>query len=311
MFRHPIPEFGLIADYFAPLSTIPSKAPLKISLNTGDDCAVIEGEASVAMSIDASVEGVHFLSDMKPEDIGWRCLAVSLSDLAAQGATPAAFFLSLSLSPHHASKSWVSKFAKGLTECASQFSIPLIGGDSTKSSTTVISIQVLGALPQGCFGVTRSGAKAGDDIWVSGRMGLADVDAENPFYARPVPRVELGMALRRVASSMLDLSDGLLSDAWHIAISSKVALHFWVSRIPVTEKEESFFASIGRGDDYELLFTASPSEREAIDSFSAAMQGPLFRIGRVEKCLAPEIIWHKTPEESETLIAPSPSAHHF
>ena len=224
----PIGEFELIARYFQRGS---GAAP-RVELGIGDDCALIDGgpESQWAVTTDMLVEGVHFLADVDPEALGHKALAVNLSDLAACGATPRCFFLALALPA--VDEPWLAAFSRGIFSLADRFGCALAGGDTTRSVQGVtISITALGDVPRGSA-LLRSGALAGDEIWVSGTLGdgalglacrrgavEAAADAASQAIARlerPEPRVGLGERLRGIASSAIDVSDGLAGDLGHI-----------------------------------------------------------------------------------------------
>ena len=264
-------EFSLIARYFAPF------AP-----RIGDDCATLElddGEI-LATSIDTLVEGTHFFSDAPPEQVGYRAVVVALSDLAAMGADPRAITLALTLP--EADETWVRQFARGVERATGDYDVELIGGDTTRGPLT-ISVQVMGALREN-EGIHRGSAQVGDKVFISGPTGdaaaaLTVMAGEWPghlqhkeyllrrFY-QPTARTELGMQLQGIASSAIDISDGLLADAQHICDESDVGIRIDSQAIPLSAALESVpdhdvaltWALTG-GDDYELLFTV-PADRQ-------------------------------------------------
>ena len=229
----PSPEFSLIARYFSSLGRGEA-----VDLSVGDDCAILrlrQGER-LATSTDTLVPGVHFPEDAFPEDIGFRAVAVAVSDLAAMGARPIGMTLALTLPV--LDDFWLNAFSQGLAAAVSAFNIPLVGGDTTRGPLTM-TVQVMGAVPEG-EALMRGGARVGDGVYVSGTLGdaagaLAFMEdnwqpkAEHAEYLlarfyRPSPRLELGWALLGVASSAIDISDGLMADAGHIAAASGVAI---------------------------------------------------------------------------------------
>ena len=264
-------EFSLIARYFSSLGRGEA-----VDLSVGDDCALLrlrEGER-LATSTDTLVSGVHFPEDAFPEDIGFRAVAVAVSDLAAMGARPIGMTLALTLP--EVDDFWLNAFSQGLAAAVSAFNIPLVGGDTTRGPLTM-TVQVMGAVPEG-EALMRGGARVGDGVYVSGTFGdaagalafMADnwqPKAEHADYLlarfyRPSPRLELGWALLGVASSAIDISDGLLADAEHIAAASGVAIVIDPALLPLSEalvshasREQVLQWALTGGDDYELCFT--------------------------------------------------------
>ena len=288
-------EFDLIARYF--------KRPTpRADLGVGDDCALLSPRPGhqLALSTDMLVEGRHFLSTVDPERLGHKCLAVNLSDLAACGAEPRAFLLSLSLP--RADEAWLEGFSRGLLALADAQDCELIGGDTTQGPLN-ISITVLGDVPQG-QALLRSGARAGDDMYVSGTVGDARLALE-AFRGQielptevlracrqrlecPTPRVALGMALRGIASAAADISDGLLGDLGHILAQSGVG-----ARIELPQTDRLLATACGLpepwrrtctlsgGNDYELVFTAAPAQAAAVQAASERSGTRVTRIGQI------------------------------
>ncbi|MFN0315682.1 MAG: thiamine-phosphate kinase [Burkholderiales bacterium] len=291
-----ISEFALIERYFT------RPAPTA-DLGVGDDAALVripEGH-QLAVSTDMLVCGRHFLADVAPARLGHKCLAVNLSDMAAMGAAPRWFTLSVSLP--EVNETWLGEFSKGMFALADRFGTELIGGDTT-SGPLNICVQILGVVPTG-QALKRSGAQPGDDVWVSGTLGDAALglaalkgevqlssDALDFARARleqPSPRVALGIALRGVASAAIDVSDGLLADIGHILDRSNVGASIEWERVPLsnalrshcdTERQQRY--ALSGGDDYELCFTASPRHRETIATVARAQVLTLARIGVIE-----------------------------
>ena len=253
-----------------------------------------------AVSTDTLIQGVHFFSDVDPAALGHKALAVSLSDLAACGATPRCFFLALALP--RVDVPWLEQFSGGLYALADAHHCALAGGDTTRAPDGVIvTITVMGTVPTG-RALLRSGARAGDDIWVSGELGDAALglalrrgEIELPTSGaehviarleRPAPRVRLGERLRGIASSAIDISDGLLGDLRHVAQASAVGVRIeWanVPRSPVLRSQPGPMqqrCALAGGDDYELAFTAS-AERRAEVIAAAVDQCAVTRIGSV------------------------------
>jgi thiamine-monophosphate kinase len=288
-------EFDLIRDHFARLGA----ARGDVVLGVGDDCALLRVPpgCELAVSIDTLVSGVHFLPDCDPFGLGHKSLAAGLSDLAAMGAEPAWATLALTLPA--ADDAWVGAFARGLADLAAAHRVALVGGDITRGPLT-ISVQVHGLVPAGA-GVRRSGARPGDLVCVSGTLGdaalaLALIEAGGPVpealrgrLERPTPRVALGLALRGLASAMIDLSDGLAADLGHILEESgnpgaevrlaDLPLSDAVARLVGEDRDWSLPAA--GGDDYELCFTV-PAERAARIAAAAAAAGcPVAVVGAI------------------------------
>jgi len=305
-------EFDLIETFF-------KRPPRHATLGVGDDCALLAVSAGqqLAISSDMLVEGRHFLPTVNPRHLGHKALAVNLSDLAACGAKPKAFMLALSLP--HVDPHWLAEFSAGLWALADAHDMDLIGGDTTRGPLN-ICITVLGEVPS-TEALLRSGAQVGDDIYVSGNLGDArlalevfrgalHVDAAIFEGARqrmeqPSPRVALGLALRGIANSAADISDGLLGDLGHILKASKVGAEIdtqqVVSTLACGKSLNTSFTSQGQldsarqlaltlsgGDDYELVFTAATNQREAVAMASHKCQTQVTRIGRITA--SPEVV---------------------
>ncbi len=310
-------EFDLIERYFKRPGRAAERAAL-VPLGIGDDCALLQPRpgTQIALSSDMLVEGRHFLSTVNPAALGHKALAVNLSDLAACGAQPLAFTLALALP--QADEAWLAPFSRGLLALADAHGCELIGGDTTRGPLN-ICITVLGEVPVvdgKSQALLRSGAKAGDDIYVSGTLGDARlalevfrgtvaVPADVLAHARlrmeqPTPRVALGLALRGIATAAIDVSDGLLGDLAHILKASRVGARIELSNATnlianyanstwansqfdsqLTEKLYLEYVLAG-GDDYELAFTAPPANREAILHGAVQAGVRVTRIGRIE-----------------------------
>jgi thiamine-monophosphate kinase len=290
-------EFELIERYF--------KRPARqAAVGIGDDCAVWTPRPGhqLAFSADMLVEGRHFLSTVSPRSLGHKALAVNLSDLAACGATPRAFLLSLSLP--NADDIWLSEFSQGLLSLADAHACELIGGDTTRGPLN-IAITVMGETPHG-QSVLRSTARTGDDIYVSGHLGDARLalevfrgrlsvpqavfDLARARLETPTPRIALGTALRGLATAMADVSDGLLGDLGHILKASGVGAQLNVStlsQLMLTRqawdcpRECWLRCVLSGGDDYELVFTAPPASQHAVEAAALSSGTPITRIGRV------------------------------
>ncbi len=282
--HQPLGEFDLIRRFFdRPGSGI------------GDDCALLTPTPGCQwlVSSDMLVEGRHFLSTVDAEALGHKALAVNLSDLAACGAKPRAFFLALAL-PHEKAgdAAWLEAFSRGLFALAEAHGIVLAGGDTTAGPLN-LCITVMGEAPTGSA-LLRSGAQVGDELWVSGELGDARLALEvfrgrvetglstlRHRLERPTPRVELGQALRGIASSCIDLSDGLLGDLGHVLKASDVGATLKLDALPRSALLAAQPEAVQRqclltgGDDYELLFTAPPG------AVLPDLGLPLTRIGRI------------------------------
>ena len=305
-------EFALIARYFQR----PTR-PLDdgVALGVGDDCALLNPTPGMqwAVSSDMLVSGRHFFPDVDPRTLGHKALAVNLSDLAACGAQPRAFTLALALPD--ARDEWLRPFSEGLLALADAHGCALIGGDTTRGPLN-ICITVMGVAPPG-HALLRSGAKVGDDVYVSGSLGDAALALRclqgqhalpAPLLARarmrleqPTPRVALGLALRGIATAAADVSDGLLGDLGHILERSGVgarldaqsAIELIAIRAYLLRANGQFDCKtvpdalalqcvLAGGDDYELVFTAPPSQAAAVLAASRASSTPITRIGQIE-----------------------------
>jgi thiamine-monophosphate kinase len=295
-------EFELIDRYFR-------RPPggRGVVLGVGDDCALLAPQPGMqlAVSSDLLLEGRHFFADVDPQRLGHKALAVNLSDLAACGARPLAFTLALALP--RADEAWLAPFARGLLALADAHGCALVGGDTTRGPLA-ICITVFGEVPPG-QALLRSGAQAGDDLYVSGTLGDArlalealrgSVQVPAPVLAaardrleQPTPRVALGQALRGLATAAIDLSDGLLGDLGHVLRQSGVGARIEAQRALALCAARGMAALglpddqwlgwvLAGGDDYELAFTAPPARRDAIAAAAGAMGTPVARIGRIE-----------------------------
>ncbi len=303
-------EFDLITRYF-------KRPARRAAVGIGDDCALLQAAPGnqLAISSDMLVEGRHFFADVDPYSLGHKSLAVNLSDLAACGAKPLAFTLALALPK--VNEPWLAEFARGLFELADAYDCELIGGDTTAGPLN-ICITVFGEVPvsQGrSLALLRDGARDGDDIYVSGTLGDARLAlnllqgkltappavlaAARKRLEQPTPRVALGLALRGIASAAIDLSDGLIGDLGHILECSRVGATVQADALvqciacyaeatqadrqsgPVLSKEQWRTLALAGGDDYELLFTASPSQRAAVTQAAQTSQTPVRCIGQI------------------------------
>lgn len=288
-------EFDIIARYFEHQRVQRSD----VALGVGDDCALLRVPSGyeLAVSIDTMVEGRHFPVGTAPQAIGHKALAVSLSDLAAMGGEPAWATLSLSLPTPDTG--WLESFVRGLFALAGRFEVQLVGGDTVKGPL-VVTTQLHGFVPEG-RALRRSGASAGDAIFVTGslgdaglglaiRQGLAEADGADRDYLcsrldYPEPRVEAGRHLLGAASAAIDVSDGLLADLGHILERSGLGARLEVEKLPLSAalrghagEERAIGLALSSGDDYELCFTVPPDRLELIDTLPVAAA----RIGTVE-----------------------------
>jgi len=275
----------------------------------GDDAAILEvpHDKNLVVSTDTLVEGVHFEVGTAPADIGYKSLAVNLSDLAAMGAKPAWYFLALTLPVFEAD--WIREFARGMGELAAKAYTRLAGGDTTRGPLNV-TVTVCGLVTPG-QALTRGGARVGDIVGISGVTGLAgralrDIQSgEEPAPAclaaliRPRPRVRLGQSLGGLASSCIDISDGLLADLGHIAKASCVGAELHLGRLPVPSEladlneEDRWEIQLGGGDDYELCFTAAPGVWPLIREQAREAGADAIEIGKIVggdrcTCLRPD-----------------------
>jgi thiamine-monophosphate kinase len=290
----PLGEFDLIAKFF-------TRTVTRAALGVGDDCALFSTSPGMqlAVSSDMLVEGRHFLPTVAPERLGHKALAVNLSDLAACGAKPVAFTLALALP--RVDERFLDGFARGLLALADAHECELIGGDTTQGPLN-LCITVFGELPVG-QALLRSGAQAGDDLYVSGALGDARLalevfrgrlvldgaafDAVRIAMEQPQPRVTLGLALRGVATSAIDVSDGLLGDLAHVLRRSGVGAELQVDALPRSDVLRALPEALQRectlagGDDYELVFTAPPQRAARVAAAAQAAQVRVTRIGSI------------------------------
>ena len=290
-------EFDLIKRFF----DRQRGAEPGVVMGIGDDCAVLQPQPGMQwlVSTDMLVEGRHFLSTVEPQRLGHKALAVNLSDLAACGATPRAFTLALALP--RADANFLEGLARGLFELADAHGIALVGGDTTAGPLN-LSLTVMGEVPAG-QALLRSGARVGDELWVSGCLGDARLALEQ-FRGRlalpgegfeqvrramelPQPRVALGQQLRGIASSAIDISDGLLGDLGHVLTRSAVGAQIdfealphsaWLAAQPLALQQ---LCLLNGGDDYELLFSAPAAQRAAVIDAAHRAATAVHRIGRI------------------------------
>ena len=289
-------EFNLIQHYF----TRPAK---NTDLGIGDDAALIQIQTGhqLAISVDMLVAGTHFFENCPAFDIGWKALAVNISDMAAMGAMPKWATLAIALPQEN--EDWLAEFSRGFFACADEFNVSLIGGDTTRGSLN-ISVQIMGEVPID-KALRRDGATHEDEVWVSGTLGMAALglahlqekialDAEDKTACiralqRPQARVALGLALRDVANSAIDISDGLVADLGHILKQSKVGATLYWEDIPKFKTQTAVDfdtiqeTTLAGGDDYELCFTAPAHAHDAILEIGKKLNIPLSCIGTTHK----------------------------
>jgi len=294
-----VSEFNLIQQYF-------TRPICHTNLGVGDDAALISltQGMELAISADMLVAGTHFFHDADAYKLGWKSLAVNVSDMAAMGATPK--WTTLAIALPEVNEVWLAEFSRGFFACSEAFNVDLIGGDTTRGPL-IISVQIMGEVPTG-KALKRSGAKVGDEIWVSGTLGdaalaLAHLQGQlmldGSEFERcakslhtPQPRVALGLALRGIANSCIDVSDGLLADLGHILEHSKVGATLQLSDIPRTKfvgaacdresvNETVTNMALSGGDDYELCFTAPAEKHSELMQLSKKLALPLSCIGRI------------------------------
>lgn len=286
-------EFNLIAKYF-------TRPTPNADLGVGDDAALLRMRTGhqLAISVDMLVAGTHFFLDTPPYEIGWKSLAVNISDMAAMGATPK--WATLAIALPEVDEPWLAEFSRGLFACADKFKVDLIGGDTTRGSLN-ICVQIMGEVPTN-KALRRDGAKIDDDIWVSGKlgsaaMGLAYLQGKATLTSNiatdclqalhmPTPRINLGLALRNIANSCIDVSDGLLADLGHILKASNLGATLNLDNIPCHDFLQGRLDDpvirqyiLAGGDDYELVFTAPKSQRNTIIQLSLQLNLALSLIG--------------------------------
>ena len=309
----------------------------EVVLGIGDDAAIlnIPDDHELVVSTDTLNIGVHFPETTPAESIGYKSLAVSLSDLAAMGAEPLAANLSLSLPESDAA--WIAEFANGFFELANRYNVQLIGGDTTRGSLS-ISVTIFGQLPKG-QAIRRSGAQAGDLIYVTGTLGDAgaallalqgELKISGPQQKalmqrldRPEPRVEWGQALRGIASACIDLSDGLAADIGHLVDMSNgnqgdseqsvCGASLMVDQLPLSETLRECFDLAGgwtlplqAGDDYELCFTVPENRQAELEALKSRIETPISQVGFIEKMTGLHL---QMPDGSMETIAPKGYAH--
>jgi thiamine-monophosphate kinase len=316
-----IGEFDIIDRYF----TRPCADP-DVVLGVGDDAAVLDVHGLAAVTVDTLVAGVHFPDGIAPHLLGHRVVAVNLSDLAAMGAQPRWGTLALTLP--RADELWLEGFSRGFFDLAQRHGVCLVGGNLARGPLSA-TLQLIGTVEHGAF-LTRGGGNLGDDVYVTGTLGDgaagialikervdgAEGSAEAALkdrYYRPRPRVAEGLALRRLASAAIDVSDGLLADLGHICAASGCGAVIDVERLPLSAELLSLFPpqaaqayALGGGDDYELCFTASPARAQQVEAAVEALGTPVRRIGQLVP--GQEVVCRR---DGEPFAPPSSGYRHF
>ena len=313
-------EFEIIERYFSRDSVDPD-----ILLGVGDDAAVVAASGALAVAVDTLVEGVHFPAGLAAEAVGYRVLAVNLSDMAAMGAQPRWCTLALTLADPNAT--WLEGFADGLYMLAERHGVALIGGDLTRGPMTA-TLQIIGTVETTRW-LGRSGGHVGDDVYVTGTLGdsaagLAlikerageGVSAHAALRERflwPEPRVTAGRALTGLASAAIDISDGLLADLGHVCKSSGCGAFVDVEQLPLSAELLSVFPpnvaeayALSGGDDYELCFTAAPAQAQSVEAALDAVGCPARKIGQLVAGTGVEC-----RRDGESFEAPSAGYLHF
>jgi len=294
-------EFQCISQYFAPLTKNCAGA-----FGLTDDCGLWTPQAGFeqVVTTDCLIEGVHFFSSDPAFELAQKALSVNVSDLAAMGATPVIYSLVIAY-PTWINRQWISAFTSGLAVAQKQYNINLIGGDSVATpGPLTVTISAIGEVPA-AQSIRRNGAQVGDDLYVSGTLGDAalalrlspgslsglttgDIDVLQHRYRCPTARIELGQSLRGLATSAIDVSDGLMADLDHVARASKVAIDISCKKIPLSEAFQAALKvnknlvdlALTGGDDYEIVFTAPKKHARRIKSLSQDLCLKLTKIGK-------------------------------
>lgn len=303
-------EFELIATFFERKKSVRKD----VLLGIGDDCAVVQPSSNnnLAVTLDTLNEGIHFFPDTAPFDIGYKSVAVSLSDLAAMGAQPAWLLLGLTLAS--VDEEWLKNFSEGLFNCMDNYGVELIGGNTTRGHLA-ITTQVTGLIPKNKI-LRRDSAKPGDLIYVTGTLGDAglalkliqnkaaasrfsadEIEFLNSRLFRPTPRIKEGLVMRDIASAAIDLSDGLAADLQHILAKSQVGASIYLEQVPLSPALLKNFSTeyftdliLNSGDDYELCFTVSPSHVPELNNAIKKYNFKITCIGKIETDLGLRIV---------------------
>lgn len=321
------PEFDLIRRFFTEQSVRRSD----VLLGIGDDAAIVSPPigSSLVVSADMLLSGVHFPVDTDAEAIGYKTLAVNLSDMAAMGAEPA--WVTLAISLPEKNTQWLTGFSRGFFTIAKTFGVQLIGGDTTRGPLS-ISVQIMGFVPHGQV-LTRSGAKIGDGVFLTGSVGdaglglslrqasrassssnsaglltenTADTQTLIKRLEYPQPRIAAGLALRGIATSAIDISDGLAADLGQVLSASAVGADIDIAQLPLSTAYRTLSGAstwqqaVSAGDDYELCFTAPMAQETALLEKLRALDCPCVRIGEI--VAQPGLRWRDT-EQNEQLLS--------
>ncbi|MGP5534524.1 thiamine-phosphate kinase [Psychrobacter celer] len=295
-------EFELIERIFAQMQISPARTATDVEKGIGDDAAVmsVPTGARLVSCIDTLVQGRHFSADWDEVNqlafqIGYKAVAVNVSDIAAMGAAPHSILLALALPERLVNETWLTEFAKGLFHACQLFGVTLIGGDTTRSDNLVLSVSAQGFLAADTPAVYRSGAQVGDQVYVSGTLGDAAYALQHPDSSQgialahrlhmPTPRITLGAALAKVgATAMIDISDGLYQDLGHICEQSGVGIRLDLEQLPTSQAlasvdiSERLLCQLAGGDDYELAFTLPADIEPPVNDISDT---PVTCIGEV------------------------------
>jgi len=318
----PLSEFDIIDKIF----NIAANTGKHVICGIGDDAAIVQVPAAhqLAVSTDTLVNGVHFFKDAKPFDIGFKSLAVNLSDMAAMGAEPLWVTLSLTLPDND--QIWLRQFAAGFFQLANKYAISLVGGDLTRGPLSV-TVQIMGIIPENKE-LRRSSAQAGDNIYITGQLGLAGLalavlkgeheitvppaDCLQRLY-RPEPRIDVGLALRGIANAAIDISDGLAADLGHIIEMSTMGAEIELAALPVDgplqqlSKDQAWFYALNSGDDYELCFTIPAKHEGRLNQIRQTLSCEIHCIGKITSGTG--IFW--ISPEGKPLEFPAGGYQHF
>jgi len=316
-------EFDIIDQIF----NVEAETGKHVICGIGDDAALVQVPEShqLAVSTDTLVSGVHFFHDAKPFDIGFKSLAVNLSDMAAMGAEP--LWMTLSLTIPDNNSDWITQFAAGFFQLAKRYGVSLIGGDTTQGPLSV-TVQIMGIIPDN-KALRRSSAQAGDHIYVTGQPGLAGLalavlKGEIEIFTvppadclqrlhQPEPRIDVGLALRGIANAAIDISDGLAADLGHIIEMSSVGAEIELAALPVggslqqLSKEQAWSYALNSGDDYELCFTVPAQHERRLNQIRQTLSCELHCIGKITSGTG--IFW--ISPEGKALVFPTGGYRHF
>ena len=315
-------EFTIIKDYFENIGG----ERADVILGIGDDAALVKTDDVLAVSVDTFVENIHFPDTTLPFDIGWKSLAVNLSDMAAMGAEPC--WMTLAITMPTVDHEWLKEYCRGLSALATKYNVALIGGDTTRGPLS-ITIQIFGRLPNG-NALCRADAKAGDAIYVTGYIGdgaLGLQSLKNKLNLssseknriqkklnQPQPRVKEILALRGYVNAAIDISDGLYADLGHVLAESNKGANLYVQDIPVSAEyrwnnqgEQAFDLALSGGDDYELCMTVSPENEQAFLAMTSQKDFQVTKIGEITE----EKTYNLLIGDDEEYVLKSHAFEHF